>query len=307
MENIVRITEIPSEMIEIGKAIVAEKPQIYTEKTLKMLWDVIEKNMPEADQEDKVNMLYRSIYDYWTYGNNIDEEFYYHFYEKTHQEKSTYLNGKNRLLYIYHLNDKKDAHLLNDKYEAYKELKQYYKRDVILLRSDEDYSTFCEFVKKHSSFVVKPTDLGLAVGVYKYSVSENEDIKDLFERLLEEGRTFKKEYRWSNRNLEAPASILLEEIIDQDEALARMHPASVNGIRVTTIRANGKVNIIHPWMKIGVNGEFVTGGAVGSLLACINTDTGIVETLGFNESGVGYEYHPTTGIKIPGYVIPKWQ
>ncbi len=300
------ITENPKEMVAIGKEIYKEKATIYNDKMVAVLMNTINKNMKDASATEKEDMLYRSIYDYWVYGNNIDEEFYYHYYEKGHKEKSSYLNGKTRLKYIYHLNDKNDAHYLNNKYEAYLELKEFFKRDIIQLSSMNDFELFCDFVEKHPTYVVKPSDLGLAVGVRKATTEKTADKRAAFEALLAEGSRYKAKYKWTGRDIDAPAAIILEEVIDQDDALAKMHPASANGIRCTTVRVENKVHLYYPWFKIGVNGEFVTGGAVGSLLAGINSKTGVVETNGFGETQEEFEFHPTSGVKIPGFKIPKW-
>lgn len=297
------ITNNPKEQFKIGCQLMEEKRDIYNSRVVSKIEKTILDNMPSATQEERQSMFFRSIYDYWMYGNNISEEFCYRFYQKSHEEKITYLTYNNRMPYMYHLNDKKDAHYLNNKYDAYLELKKFYLRDVIMLRSNEDFNAFCDFADKHNIFVVKPEDLGYATGVYRYSVPEGADKREIFDRLLQEAKSLSNKYGWAGRDSN---SLILEEVIDQDDALSKMHPASANGIRCTTINVNGKVYIYHPWFKIGVDGEFVTGGAVGSLLAGINAETGEVDTLGYNEKGESFYYHPTTGVEIPGFKIPKW-
>lgn len=306
MKTKLRITDDPKEMIAIGKEIFKEKANIYNERMLNILNKSIDKNMPDATEQEKTDMLYRSVYDYWVYGNNIDEEFYFHFYRKTHEEKSTYITQKNRLLYIYHLNKKEDGYLLNDKYEAYLQLKDYYMRDVIQISSDADFETFCDFVEKHPTYVVKPVDLALAVGVYKATTLPTDDKRAAFDALLAEAKVNKSNYQWSDRDNSNPAAMVLEEIIEQDEGLAKIHPESVNGIRCTTIRVGDKVHLLHPWFKIGANGEFVTSAAAGTFDAGIDAKTGIVDTNAFGEAQEEYEFHPDTGVRVPGYQIPKW-
>lgn len=303
----ISITDNPKEQAEQGRKFFAEKSSIYHPGMVAAIQKTIRENMPDASDAEREEMFYRSIYDYWTYGNNIDEEFYYFFYKKSHAEKSAYLTCRNRLLYFYHLNDKKDAHYLNNKYEAYLEFKDYYKRDVLLVTLDTDYATFSDFADKHSEFVVKPLSLGLATGVHKVSVPDPSQKQAVFDALLDEIKEYRTRYSvgYADRLGDEPTAIL-EEIIDQDESLAKIHPASVNGIRCTTVNVDGKVHLLHPWFKIGANGGFITSAAIGTFDAGIDAKTGVVDTFGFNEKGEGFEYHPTTGVKIPGYVIPKW-
>ena len=89
--------------------------------------------------------------------------------------------------------------------------------------------------------------------------------------------------------------------------MARIHPYSVNGIRVPTIKIDNDVIIYHPWLKVGANRQFVTSAVFGTMDAGINADTGVVETNGFKENGENFEYHPDTGIRIKGFKIPKWE
>ena len=49
-------------------------------------------------------MVFRSIYDFWVYGCNVNEEFYLHFDQKTDAEKREYMVDRMRYVYINHLN-----------------------------------------------------------------------------------------------------------------------------------------------------------------------------------------------------------
>lgn len=296
------ITDKRMEMARIGKELYIEKSSIYTPEMTDTIMATIQKQMPNATEEEKETMLYCSVYDYWIYGNNIGEEFFYRFYEKSHDEKKKYITFRNRFRYMDYLNDKKQSYILQDKYEAYKLLKSYYKRDVIRIEAEDDYDVFLDFIGKHSVFVVKPTDLGLSLGVHKECADDYPDKKALFKQILAEGVAFNEDYKYGNTS-----SVVLEEVLVQVEEMAKIHPYSANGVRLTTVRVGNDVHIWYPWFKIGVNGEFVTGGPRGSLLAGIDVKTGIVDTFGTTENGERFEYHPNTNIKVPGYVIPKWE
>ncbi len=301
MENI-KITDIHSEMEEIGRELFQNKQHIYTEKLQNEIYAVIEKVYPAATPEEKEGIFYRSIYDYWVYGCNINEELFYHFAEKTHKEKCEYITVKNRFPYMHHINKKEDAHLLNDKYEAYQILKPYFKRDMIEISGEEDFEKFCDFVNLHPTYVVKPSDLGLAIGIHKETITESDDKRTVFDNLVKEGLKNNSDYRWSKKT-----SIILEELIEQASPLSDIHPHSVNAVRCTTIRTDNETIIFYPWLKIGMDGEFATCGIRGSLLAAIDSETGIITTNGLGEFCQEYETHPMTGIKFKGFKIPKWQ
>lgn len=63
----------------------------------------------------------------------------------------------------------------------------------------------------------------------------------------------------------------------------------------------------YPVVRIGVGGNFLSSGAVGSIVAGINMCTGITETLGSDEWGKTTVVHPDTHIPIKGIKIPRWR
>ena len=305
MESII-ITDNVIEMTEIGKRLMCEKPSIYTDKMVSTIKETVrkfltkEKDRPVTECEIE-EAMYRSVYDYWVYGNSCDEEFYYNFREKSHEEKLKYMTFRLRELYCKHVNANGDRELFVDKYKTYQRFKDYYLREVIQINSDEDYESFASFVSKHPSFVVKPKDMAFGLGVYLVKPEDYSDIRALFDSIRRHGAQNKQEIVWAKSD-----SIVIEELIDQDPSTAVIHPESVNGIRVTTVRCGNIVHIYHPWFKIGANGQFVTSAVCGTMDACINPETGVVETKGYKEDGEAFECHPNTGIKIVGFQIPRW-
>ena len=255
--------------------------------------------------------LFCSIYDYWTYGNNIDEEFYYHFYDKTHIEKSSYMTNRVRLVYMDHLccggvpADPKIRYqridLLEKKYLCYKRLQAYYKRQIIEIKNKDDYEVFEAFVREHPVFVVKPSNFYYGLGVHKVTISSFSSIAEAFNTILSEGIAVKKQHP----SLES--SIVIEELIEQVDELAALHPSSINGIRATAVvDKDGKVIILHPWIKVGAGGQFVASAACDGFDAEIDSETGVIISNGYSENGSIYEVHPDSKLKIKGYQIPKW-
>ena len=251
-------------------------------------------------------MVYRAIYDFWTHGCYVDEEFYLHFDEKTDREKDEYLVGNMRAMYISHLNSGGGFDLidkLTDKYRLYKILEPYYLRDMIEIKDDADYPLFEAFAKKHTIFVVKPSNYFCGYGVHKDSLQNyGNDARAAFDSILKEGQDIHA------RHPSKYTKMVLEELIIQDESLAVFHAESVNAIRATAVRGkDGKIHLFHPWIKVGLNGTFVASAALNGFDAEIDPETGIVITDGYQESGNVYTVHPNSGIKIKGFQIPHWQ
>ncbi len=297
-----RVTEKIDEMISIGKRIAEEKSEIYNERTYNLVMKKINRMMPEASEDRKKAVYYQSIYDYWVYGFNIDEEFCYGLVgregEGTDKYKRTYVSFRSRFLYTKKLNNSNDTHYLKNKYEAYQYFKPFYQRDVIEISSEKDFDIFAEFVKKHPIFVAKPEDLGRCVGVHKVD-STGCDIHELFESLLQEGIVNNTENAWGYSS-----AVVCEELIKQSEQMSKLHPASVNCMRCTTIRVGNEVHCFYPWLKVGIGGDFVTGATYGSLMVGVDWENGVANTDGFNEVCERYVEHPDTNIKFIGYPIP---
>ena len=301
MKDIIRITENPEEMREIGKKLFDANKEFYSnEKRLRSITDIIDLHMPDASDKEKEDFLYRSIYSYWVYGNNIKEEFYFNFPEKTHAQKMEYITYRNRFSYMRHLNSVENRHYLDNKWEAYELMKKYYRRDAILIKDESDFDAFAEFVGKNPVFVVKPVGMSAGRGVHKESV-EGADLKDVFEKILQERNVLGEKYHYGDFS-----AMMLEEIVDQDEEMAALHPASLQSIRLVTVRVGDKVNIWYPRIDIGRGGSFLINAAAGSIMALIDPKTGIISGKGIPESGELFEYHPDTGVKIEGFQIPKW-
>jgi len=303
----ITFTDIIDEQIEIGRRIVAEHAEIYTENTVNIIKTHISKMIREgvAALSDEENLFYRSVYFYWAYGTNVGETFYYDFYAKSHSECVEYVTFRNRFWYVRYLNNKQDCQLLDDKYQLYELLKPAFKRDVIKITSDEDYALFETFINKHPVFVIKPIDLGSARGVRKYDATNSSDADKitLFNALLDEAKSNKKNESWGRGR----PSMVLEEVIEQAPSMAVFHPASLQVLRITTLNdGNGNIQLFRPWIKIGANSSFTAAAATDGLCVEIDEATGVICSDGYVENCKVYTNHPNTGIKFKGFQIPGW-
>ncbi len=278
---------------------------LYTPTMLQKMLDSIRHYAPDSNPEEQDEMLYRFIYDYWAFGCTVDEEFYLDLISKTAEEKLEYMLAQFRSTYVHHLNwdaGPDRVSQLEDKYRLYQRLKLYYKRQMIEIRSMDDYDLFVAFAKRHPIFVVKPVNFFFGLGIHKVAVEESKgNYRDILEAILQEGQAVHE------RHPQRESRMVLEELICQDDALARLHSGSVNVIRVTAVRGKDeKIHIYHPWIKAGINGSFVATAAQEGFVAEIDPDTGIVITDGYQETGNIYQFHPNSGIRIKGFQVPRW-
>lgn len=299
----IEVTSDKVKMTEIGRQLYKRR-RLFTKVQAESIRKTISHFMPTSTEDEIDNFFFRYYYDYMVYGFNIDQLFYLHLIDKTHEEKMTYITHASKFLYYSRLNRRSSMHMLEDKYEAYNLLKDYYKREIIKIEDDNDYQMFLDYISRHPIFVVKPIDLSNGLGIRKVDSNDYSDKKQLYMELLGSGKEFEEaqDYKWSSNY----SAAVLEEVIEQDEVLNKLNPSSVNSVRVTTVRINNEVHIYYPWIKVAVGGEFVASATLGGFDACINAETGVVETNGYLEDGSFIEYHPDTNVKIKGLVIPKW-
>lgn len=292
--------------IRTGREIVEAYPEIYNQwiiQDIKKKLETRAKTRPDiAGSRSIEDMFAIATYDYWQYGIGTTEEFFNELLGASDKKKREYLTYRGRFLYIDYLNKKEDLHLLRNKWHAYQLLKDAYKRKVLLLESEQDFPAFAAFCQRHPSFVVKPVGLGQSMGVRKVEVGDA-NLHTLFNQLFAEIKTENSHY---HNGVEK--GVLVEELIEQGEEMAVLHPASVNSVRMYTINfGDGDIRMWYPCIRIGTGGNFIASGAVGSILAGINIGTGVVDSPGADEFGRTILVHPDTHIPIKGIRIPRWR
>lgn len=293
--------------IRTGYEIIAAYPEIYNPwvvDNIKQQLSQRVKTRPDIAGGRSIEDIFAiATYDYWQYGIGTTEEFFNELLGATHEKKRQYLTFRGRFDYIDHLNKKEDLHLLSNKWHAYMLLKDAYKREVLLLEGEKDFSAFEVFCQRHPVFVVKPVGLGQSIGVRKVDVGEVLNLHILFKQLFAE-----IEQENSHYNCGFHKGVIVEELIRQGEDMAKYHPASINSVRITTINmGDGDIRMWYPVVRIGVGGHFICSGAAGSFVAGINMCTGITETPGVDELGRTTDVHPDTHYSIKGIKIPRWR
>ena len=291
--------------IRTGREIVAAYPELYNPwiiQNIKQKLEARAKTRPDIAGGRSIEDIFAiATYDYWQYGIDTPEEFSHEQLGATDEKKRQYITFRGRFDYVYHLNKKEDMHLLSNKWHAYQLLKDAYKREVLLLESEQDFPAFEAFCQRHPTFVVKPVGLGQSIGVRKVEVG-NANLHTLFNQLFAEIETENSHY-----NCAVDKGVLVEELIEQGEEMAMLHPASVNSVRMLTINlGDGDIRLWYPYVRIGVGGHFISSAATGSIVAGINAGTGVVYSTGFDKLGRITDVHPDTHFTIKGIKIPRW-
>lgn len=152
---------------------------------------------------------------------------------------------------------------------------------------------------KHPRFIVKPDNLGLGMGIH-IAEAGGENKQALFGGLLKEINENK------GKSEEEESSIVLEELIIQEDAFAKLYPKAVNIIRLTTVMIDGVPQYLDAWLRVGMGGYDITAANLAELYCGVDIGTGVVATDGFTELYGRYERHPDTDVLFKGYQIPGW-
>lgn len=215
----------------------------------------------------------------------LNEMYKYKFSEK--RQRLTMLRAFN-LDYKYnkYATDEERERLNNKSYfdQCYKE---FTKRDFILpCESTKD--EILNFVKKHGKVFCKPN-----------RGTEGNSCEILEFKNLDENKI---DYLINN-------GFLLEEIIEQNEEIAKLHPSSINTVRIfSIIDKEGNVHLMHPTLRAGIGDNVVDNVFQGGIIYSINIEKGIVDSDGIKLSEpTKFEYHPGSNIKMIGFQIPYYK
>ena len=223
---------------------------------------------------------------YILYGWEFDEYFMFNYNRLSRSGRKEFVTETQKdyfcdTIYKGHVVD-----LFTDKWSAYQHFAPYYKRDVCMLQSwEQDQDAVKRFLEKHNTFILKPENGSLGYGIQILHNTSADDVKALL-----------KEY---------PGGFVMEELIDQAQEMAVLHPQSVNTVRITTLRLADRTHIIHPFVKVGRGDDIVDNAAQGGIFGVVDIDTGVV-TSACDKMGNRYVRHPETWEKLIGFVIPQW-
>lgn len=149
---------------------------------------------------------------------------------------------------------------------------------------------FVNFINKYD-VICKPMSSCCGDGIYKIkkgSIPER-DLDSKYIELLE-------------------SDTLLEQAITNGAGMERIHPESLNTIRVVTVRnvKSGTTTVFGAFLRMGRGKSTIDNAHAGGLFAQINPESGIIESEAISTNGERYQNHPDTGFKILGFQIPRW-
>lgn len=244
-----------------------------------------------AFDEKKAKQISKDMLREFRYhGLNPDEYLCYRFHEKGKAQRRAFVADWEHLGYTCALNNPANAEVFDNKWKTYECYRDYYKRTMVLCTGEESYGAFEAFVNENDKMIVKPMDASCGNGVRIFDFDKDSTTPDAFFRELlamYDGR------------------FVVEQLIVQSQEMAAFHPASVNTVRVPTIRLDDETLIIHPFMRMGQHGKNVDNAGAGGIMGVVDVETGRIYATG-DEYAQSYDVHPDSNLKILDFVIPRW-
>lgn len=180
--------------------------------------------------------------------------------------------------------DKAYMHFFQNKNEFNEKFAKYVNRDWLLVQSEADRDAFGKLTVGKEQLILKPMAGMGGSGVRKIPADPA-----VFDEVLES------------------APCMIEEIIVQVPEMAALNATSVNTVRpITFLRKDGTPVLLACFVRIG-DGGVVDNFCSGGMAAPVNVETGVVEGPACNEEAEAFSVHPTSGEKIVGFQIPRFQ
>ena len=145
------------------------------------------------------------------------------------------------------------------------------------------------FLQGLDCFFAKPSRGTCGNGIEKLRTADWPDAEKLLAYLKEKGLD------------------VLEEPLAQHPDMAKLHPQSVNTMRIVTDRVVDTVHIAYIVLKIGRGDGFCDNSGHGGVICRVDEKTGKICSVATDDYFNVYETHPDTGIRFEGYQLPMVQ
>ena len=98
---------------------------------------------------------------------------------------------------------------------------------------------------------------------------------------------------------------LLQELLDQIEALTALNPSSINTVRcLSYIDNSGHAQVVGATLRIGVGTGVVDNASSGGIFCGLDINRKCLHAYALNKKGDLFTSHPNSLIEFRGYEIP---
>ncbi len=219
------------------------------------------------------------------YGAGYYDYVMFGFYDMKGKQRNTYLTRVRNKKVCEKMNDYSFAEEFDNKLRFNVRFSDYLHRKTLNGESCT-LAEFEDFLQGQDSFFAKPNHGSCGKGVTKIKLAEQPDRKALLDELREK------------------KLIILEHALPQHEDMARLHPSSVNTLRIVTDLVGDTIHIAYIMVKIGRGGGCCDNTGQGGMLCRVDAESGKIRSVATDDYFNIFETHPDTGVRFEGYTIP---
>ena len=236
-------------------------------------------NISKKTGKSRIYLFFDIIYCGFKYQAGYLDYNLFEMYDLNKNQRQTIITRGINNEFVKKYNNPKYTKYFNNKVLFIKKFSKYIKRDWLLI--DNNFEEFDKLLKKHKELIAKPINLQCGKGI---EIVKNGDNLKTYEQLEKNGQ------------------LLVEEILTQCSELSKLHPTSINTLRVVTI--NHKV--VTAYIRIGNNNNIVDNFNNEGMAAPIEIESGKIIYPAIDKFDHLYYEHPITKEKIVGLTIPRW-
>lgn len=103
--------------------------------------------------------------------------------------------------------------------------------------------------------------------------------------------------------------VIQECIKNQHHEIKKIHPQSINTVRIITVNTGSSVEVLNAVFRMGRNGRYADNYSSGGINVDINLERGTLKKWALSNPKLAerYDRHPNTGVVFEDFEIPFWK
>lgn len=223
------------------------------------------------------------------YGAGYHDYVMFQFYRMDTRHRKTYVTRLRNKRLVTLVNDPKAAYDFDHKASFYPRFREYLGRDFLVVE-EATPQELARLMEGRTRLFAKPDVGESGKGIEAVELADFASPEALLDYLKAHGMG------------------VVEEPLTQHQDLSRLHPKSINTLRIVTLLTgkpgSWKPNCVYAVIKTGCNGRCVDNLESGGLFCPIDQSTGTICGPGHTSDLRVLDRHPDTDIPLVGYQIP---
>lgn len=222
------------------------------------------------------------------YGSSASNYVWYRLWERSHNERQTYLTQRHGHRLVAKYNSPQDRVIFDDKVIFSQRFREFLGREWVAI-DGSGRAELRAFLERHEKLVAKPRSGRFGGGV-EVLTPGGRSIDDLMAYLLSHEKGFG----------------IAEEYVVQHPALSEVYSGAVAVARIVTIVDGGVTHSPAAAITFAASGE-VSNLWQGGLSCAVDVESGTVSSPAVTRMGAVHRMHPHSGRIFQGLTLPFWE